>query len=288
MSNKGVDNGSPSEELASRATLYKTLSAEQQDSSGFIHTDKCDSLLFSALLAVARDEAINLPAARGVSGQWYRRPSQDCFALGESKSTISRDMFMGVLLYAAYFKDAALINQIWRYGSDNNWNMGQGVDTETEIGRTIWTPSLIGLAAQIRKTITGKTVAAIHLPGIYSTVEGYRSHLTMLNIVATYRANAEISGTQVDAIKTIRNASPGNALAQALYAKFISGDYSMATALLLAKFPSDRLPTTDDWCEEWVVQRSDSESSISTPCEGSHTHSGGDFLFTAAIIMNKL
>jgi hypothetical protein len=286
--NAGQENQDISGDLLLRQSTYISLAKGQQDANGFIHTDKCDSLLFSTLLAVARGEQIVVTAAKSEEGQWYRRPTKDCLATGSSKSTISRDMFMGLFLYLQHFNQAQEVVNLWNYGEDNTWNMGQAVDTETEIGRTIFTPNTIGLLARVRHQLTGREVVAQHLPTAYSTDEGFTSHLSMLSILIDSKARGAISDSQLDTLKEIRDNQPGNALAQAMVARFTDGDFTTATQLLLDKFPADRLPTTDDWCEEWIVQRGDNESSINTPCEGSHTHSGGDFLFVAAIITNQL
>ena len=64
--------------LSEKVSLYEQL--QDQDSSGFIMTEKCDSLFFSGLLGAARPGTVDIEAARSLSGispTWHLRPAQD-------------------------------------------------------------------------------------------------------------------------------------------------------------------------------------------------------------------
>ena len=73
--NLGKKNKNISSELQSTYNTYLALSSEQKDADGFINTDRCDSLLFTSLLAVGTNTQVTIKAARDETGQWWRRPS---------------------------------------------------------------------------------------------------------------------------------------------------------------------------------------------------------------------
>ena len=263
------------EVLKYRVGVYKDLGP-----TGFISTEYCDSLLFSALNAVARNERIDIENAQGEPGQWFRRPSKDCYPQN-SKSTISRDMLLGVILYAVHFNEPDLLDDLWDYGEANNWVMGEGV-----IDRTLFTPTMIALLAEARYKLTGVDIAIRHTGQTYDTTPGYRSHLSILKMVIKAKLGG-LSAWDKRSLRKLKEKNPTNPLIQAMYARHIGGDYTAALVHLLKDFPADRLPTTNDWCSEWRTQLKAGDNYLK-PCPGDKTHSGGDFLFVSAIILGEL
>jgi len=276
-SNPGSKDPSPNllTQLKERTELYKELGP-----TGFIYTDHCDSLLFSALNAVACNERIDIRDAEGEPGEWFRRPAKDCFP-DHSKSTISRDMLLGVILYAVHFNEPDILDDLWEYGSSNNWVMGEGL-----LDRTLFTPTMIAILAEARYKLSGVDVAARHLGQTYDSTPGYRSHLSILKMVIKSKLEG-LSSWDKRNLRKLKEKNPTNPLIQAMYAKHIGGDYTAALVHLLKDFPVDRLPTTDDWCSEWRTQLKAGDDFLK-PCPGSKTHSGGDFLFVAALILGGL
>ena len=276
-SNPGTKDPSPDllNLLKERTELYKDLGP-----TGFISTEYCDSLLFSALNAVARNERIDIEDAQGEPGQWFRRPSKDCFP-ENSKSTISRDMLLGVILYAVHFSEPDILDDLWEYGEANNWVMGEGV-----IDRTLFSPTMIALLAEARYKLSGVDVAARFLAQTYDTTPGYRSHLSILKMVIKAKLDG-LSTWDKRNLRILKEKNPTNPLIQAMYARHIGGDYTAALVHLLKDFPADRLPTTNDWCSEWRTQLKAGDDYLK-PCPGNKTHSGGDFLFVSAIILGGI
>jgi hypothetical protein len=81
-------------QLQNKAAFYLSQSGYVQDQYGFIYSDQCDSVLFSALYAISGAN-VNLKAAQEKPGKWQRRPiSSPCYPK-DSGSEISRDMFVG-------------------------------------------------------------------------------------------------------------------------------------------------------------------------------------------------
>lgn len=272
--------------LARQLSIYKELHTNKQHiSNGFIMTDKCDSLLFSSLAAIGMNEEIDILAARNETGQWFRRPSKDCFEKKESASTISRDMFIGLLYYLYEYKKTEIVEDLWNYGMENGWEMGEADSVKTTLGRVIWTPATIGLLAEIRYQLNGKESFSRHLPTVYNTQPGFTSHLSLLIISLYGKMLGGISDNQLGAVEDILKHSPNNAFAEAIHARYTDGNMSRAISLLLKKFPSNRLPNDRDWCEEWYFQRTDNDTNLE-PCSGNHEHTGGDFIFVADYILN--
>jgi hypothetical protein len=266
----------PFPELQTKYDTYKSLAP-----SGWIHTDKCDALLWSALLAVSKGEAIDITAARNEDGQWFRRPAKDCFATGGSKSTISRDMLTGLMIYALHFKDEDVINKLWDYGAARAWRMGDG-----DPSRTIMSPGLVGMLADIREHVTGKKSFLSTVPQVYSTEPGYTTHLSLLGLYIRGKVG-KFGISETNAIKDIVAKNPNNPLALAIHAKYIDGNFTASADVLMRDWPEGRLPTTSDWCEEWRTQRAEDDVGM-MPCSPEHTHSGGSFMFAAAIVLDLI
>ena len=133
----------------------------------WIFTDECDSLLFSCLDAVARNEEFPIEDAFFVEpgeneATWHRRPK----TCGSCSSTISRDMFMGLLVYCLHFARLDLLDAFWNFGWKHWWKMGMEYKEPTEFqlgpfllylpnNRVWFTPGLIALLACLRAHLRG-------------------------------------------------------------------------------------------------------------------------------------
>ena len=254
---------------------YMALLPTVQDSTGFVDTDHCDSLLHTALISVIKGTNIDLTAAEIAPGKWLRRPADypECFRSGESRSTISRDMILGVIWSATVNKDLAMLERLWAYGADNAWIMGM------PFYHTILNPNMVSLLARAIEKLGGPNYIENKIPLTFGDCAGYVCHLTALQIALYGYIEGDLSSGHIDILKELVDKSPNNILMQALYHKYTDGDYS-AVGHLLSKYPKDRLPTNLDWCDEWPVQRTE----ISTPCDTPKQHSGGELLFTLWLI----
>jgi hypothetical protein len=239
----------------------------------------CDGLLFSSLHAVAVNQQFPIEQAEVQPGKWLRRPP----AYGTcSDGEISRDMILGLMVYAAHFKRVDVLQRLYDYAIANDLKMGEGDD------RTVLSPQLLQITARLIKHLGGQDNEALYLPEIYfySTTPGYQSHLTLLSIHLHAIIYRGLGDTQLTALRNIIEHSPANPLAQALLSRYTNGDLSTTKRLLLETWPAGRLPTGADWCEEWRTQRADGDRNF-TPCNVPK-HTGGDFLFTAALVLGKL
>lgn len=278
----------PTEELAAQYDLYKQIAPK-----GWAVSKECDALLFTSLQRIGTIDASGdggaIEQAMGSPGQWFRLPSlvNDRTVCS---SDISRDMFMGLLSYIYEFKRLDLAEQIWEYGEKNSWKMGEERKEGLQ-NRVQFMPSTIGLLAQVIYALGGEDHAERYYSQIesYSTQPGYVSHLTLLHIRLVGKINGEISDGELEVLRKILKHMQQNPLAHALYHKYTDGDQTEATRLLLSIWPKDRLPTGADWHEEWRTQRSDGDSGLlPSNTKASTVHSGGDFLFAAAIILGYI
>jgi hypothetical protein len=272
----------PSEELGQRAAGYVQLLPDVQDPAGFVDTDRCDSLLFSALTAVGANQPIDIREAQLPDGQWLRRPVSypECFQSGQSASTISRDMLLGVFWYGWHFRDLDLLESTWQHLERNNFVAGEGERSRTQVN-----PVLLGTLAQLIHRLGGPDRAVRLTPAVWAPVDGYERHLQVMHVMLRWEAGLE-SLVAAAAIKRAYEQDKQNVLFGAAYAR-IGGlsPYLAEKKLLESKwhFP-DRLATSSDRCEEWVTQRNPNDIGL-LPCpEQGRIHSPGDWLFAYRLL----
>ncbi len=271
--------------LSDRAALYLSLQQAERDGDGFILTDSCDSLLFSALNgSVPGVGPIHIEAAQGDLGQWFRRPLSyaPCYSDSDPKSSdISRDMLIGLMVYADVWSRRDIVENLFAWGSAHLWEMGR----DHTIGTALMTPDLIGVLAQTIEHLGGSHRAVEETPPLYNTTPGFISHLTLLEVLLYGRNHGSIRDLELSALRSIVAQEPQNPLAQALLHKYTDGDQSIALRLLQDTWPDNRLPNTADWCEEWRTQRADGDAGFK-PCSSGpvRAHIGGDYLFVFAVL----
>lgn len=282
---KKVADPSPSNEellaaLAPKYDLYEEFLEEKRDINGFVHTESCDALLFSALAGTGR---LNLTAevARDEVGAWHRRPLDypACYP-DLSQSTISKDMFLGLFFYIWHKERRDLAEQIFDYGEANGWNMGEGDETRTRLS-----PGLQATLAEIIARLGGedkKTYRAF--PVIFTDINrGFAAHLDVLHILLRGELFGFVTSENLNIVKSHLSRNDRNGFYAYVYHKFTDGIQTQAISSLMDEtlFPADRLPTTADRKEEYLWQREpekDWEPEAGEPRE----HPGADFYFLAS------
>lgn len=247
--------------------------------SGWI--DGCDSLLFTSLSAYGGAE-IDITEARDDDGRWYRTPSHDCYP-DRSASTISKDMLLGLLFWAYHAGRSDVIEELMarhRLG----YVMGKG-----PLSRTLMTPSLQALYAQALVALGGKMYEPEYwYPQVYTEVQDFQAHLQVVGIILLYRITGKIDYEALNMISYHHSRDPRNPLFSFAHGLFIDGDLNLATNQLLDDpvWPSDRLPTSQDRCEEWVIQRDQGKDW--EPCDEDETYTGGDLIFLTKLIEDEV
>ena len=279
---KGYEDGP----LSIKRYAYTTMLPTVSDEDGFVETDKCDSIHWSALTA-AVTRPINIRAVIDGKGKLHRRPPryEECYP-EHSKSENSRDAFLMVLAYAVAWQDLPLLEGIFAYGREHAWKMGAG-----PISRTLWTGNLIGLFAQAIEHLGGPSHIERLSPILWTKDgEGYEAHLAVISILVYGKIHGGITEKGYEVLEHHYQRQPRNPLYAAAYYRYSGVEQARADAVrsLLDEslWPSDRLPTSADRCEPWLTQR-DAEGAGWQPCDEGKVHGPGDYLFAEAVLSGR-
>jgi len=191
--------------------LAKSL-ADPND--GWLEKSECDGMLWAGKYTCGGG-AVNIYAAEYASdaGKFNRRPAPYCGEeFGNSKTTWSRDMGMGLITYAWCNKDLMAVERHASYGTKKNWIMGEPFAD----GRVVYTPSIIGILYQTIYSLGGKDSQARAWPSVYTSgLKDYEAHLQMLDIWlrgemsgSRLELNLDISQTMFERIKEHSNREP--------------------------------------------------------------------------------
>ena len=306
--NKPQTTIQPIQVLRSKANIYKLLTSDLEDENGVLPHFKCDSLLFQSLYELSTDGDLDISIYEGDPGQWFRSQSHDCFyrdEVGEpvrngSKTTISRDMFLGLFTYLWVNRDLDKLKSILTFGrnAEPRFFMGDGVNFLERETRTHLRPSIRGTLFHMIAALGGEDDARKNVPYLPSAVaNGYQLHLMVTHTLLRGLVLEGISDKELSVLKKASDKQPNNAYYSAVYHLFEDGDQSRAIQILLDEslFPADRLPSGQDRCSDYIFQRDDDradedpEKDDWKPClDGSNErHPAVDFLWTVWVIENQ-
>ena len=259
----------PAEQLKSKWELYSDLSP------GGAHETDCDGLLFRSLLEAGRGRSYNVEAWRDNTGKWQRNPTWAC------ERATSHDMIRGLLVYLWSQKRLDLLEDTWHYDGlfvmdDRDWRIS-----------TLLPDTISTLALTIHK-LGGhdhwqRSLASPCIKGL----TGFKAHLQAVNML--HRLSLGVADDKsYECIVDMTTRQPNNAFYWAIRGRY-EGDQTTATSLLLNEsyWPADSLPTSVERCDAWITQRDEGKDWEPCPQEGK-THSGGDFLIAAAIVLGLL
>lgn len=269
------------QKLADKSANYEQLAPFDSESGFVTHGDLCDSLFFTGLVAAALPErAIDLTQARESSAEvrWFRDAQHTCGpANGTSRSTISRDQVLGLMWWAWRAKQLEPVESLLEDLRHNGYFLrGEGTPGELFTG-----PILHTLALEVEALGgTSPTVVERTASSGYSTTFGFVSHLTAWQLAL----DAEIAGTasdgQLDTALELAQREPKNPLFTLVYQRLrqLRGlDFSVAAGVNLlldsTEWPSARLPSSNEHCAEWPIQRAYQESDWGS-CDLGVVHSG--------------
>jgi hypothetical protein len=284
----------PLKNLEQKYYKYLQLIRQAQDEDGFVEADTCDSLLFTGLSS-AGGAKVSIGAAINIDRYWQRRPTRykQCWS-PEGKenyegSTISRDMLMGLMWHIWKSKDLKLAEMLYKDGKKRYWIMGEGNFT-----RILFTPALQSTLAEMIYRLGGKNrfLARRRLQSWPDGLQDYELHLQMLHIALRGDMMGYITESMAKIIVDAQKREPNNALASVLDSLYLSNYVTPAAHLLLREdwWPSDRLPTSADRASHWLPERKYHKNGKINPdwlpSDAGKTHSGGDFLFCAKLLLD--
>jgi len=266
---------------AQHTTLHEQLESKRANYQRLTYgsAEGCDSLLFSALGTVGGAN-VDILDYRNSDGQWFRTPEHTCYLEGRSKSTISRDMLLGVYWWAWNNKRLDVLEDLWDYGLARRWKMGDG-----PASRTILTPLMISTLTAMIEALGGEQHGSWAKIPIYwtSEPEDFQAHLRVLHILLRKQLPT-VDFNEDDTLADYADKQPNNALFQ-----YAAGNEHRAITLLLnsPQFPNHRLPTSDDRCEEYIFQRDYGDDWQPCPDEN-ETYLGFDLLFLSQLILGDI
>ncbi len=286
--------------LSDKYARYLSWSEQGLDEHGWTRDTKCDGLLMNSIYSLSGGPA-DIPQATWGDGRWERHWLKNCYPNG-SKSTISRDMMAGLLLWLQARQRVDLIEQIIAYGEQHSfqgfpliWIVGQG-----ELGRVDQPPSFVSKIYRLREKLTGKPNPYPQMKTqVLDKCRSYTCHLTVLEMLFEYRLDGTMTVSAQQYLRALADSHPRNALFNVLYGKLAQSSAHVGRALdtLLdpTLFPEDRLPSNHDRCNDYIFSREEREEDGSVnrnwlPCpnEPRTVFSGTDFLFAAAIALDLL
>jgi len=251
-------------ELQSKLELYCELSTEAADSYGFVHSVG-DGLLFTALheTVCGGEQTMKAEIAPGM---WCRHPtcpgSKPDFEI--SPSRLSRDMQLGLFIYLFQYSKVQAFSDIIDHGRAADWEMCDGHyrSDKERLGRCVLSPTLKATLYDLA-TDTGvicdticrlsKSVFQVWDP----FAKGYQAHLAVLHTDVRGRAEGAINSLQQDFLRSMSERESNNALYTGIHRSFTGGDLEEVAEYLVnsPKWPKDRLPTSKEYCTEYLFQR---------------------------------
>lgn len=270
------------QKITKKLSLYKQKQREKhQDEFGFIDTKHCDATLFSGLQSAAGVK-VDLIQARSDDGAWHRRPKkyEACYP-GHSRSSLSRDMCLGMFWSWYSTKDLKSAEEFYEYCKKNNYIIGKGDPSTLMLGTAMET-----LLCELIYSLGGKDHPARKYRRSWSkNLDGFLVHLVFLHIALSGEINGYIDEKMMDVVEYYAFKYPYNPFYETVYFRYTtkSNDFSSPLAQLLNSnlWPLRRLPTRKDRKSSWITQRDegkDWEPSTTRPTE---EHHGGDFIFAA-------
>ncbi|MFW7381908.1 MAG: hypothetical protein ACOH5I_24085 [Oligoflexus sp.] len=295
------------EALRNKYQRYLWLSEMQLDQNSWPVDTHCDGLLFTSLLAVAGGSSpVGLAEDPWLPGRYFRHWQQNCYANYQngasyqaSKSTISRDMLMGLAHWLWAKGDNRRIDDFIRFGETNSlaslpliWIVGEG-----QAGRTDLTPALMQSFYEMHEKLNGTplppTMANYDFQ-VWGPCDGYHCHLSALHMLLRWRIRGELDEFAIARLRWMVHREPHNALYAAIYGLVTRSaqawPQALRTLLNPRWFPDDRLPSSKERCSFYLFERDYLREGIVSqdwrPCpERGQVFSGIDFLFASTILL---
>lgn len=272
--------------LKKKYSIYLGLYQKALDSFNFVAG--CDGLLFTSLLVAAGHEHdLSLAESSEQPGRWYRSADHDCYPSGKSKSSISRDMLLGLSLALWQKSDGAAVKRILQFSQKNKGILGDAIDSQELAGAATMSPSLLSMLSEMDFQINAtNSDNRGYFPELGKNFSGFEAHLLALRLTLKSSLYGGLLRTDAELISSLAQKQPRNALFQALNHAFTDGDGNAAAAILLDEklFPATALPTSAQRCEPYLWQR-DQKSTDWLPCpEAGTTFPAVDFFWVYALL----
>lgn len=297
--------------LENKYQLYLELNKRFKSPQGFQSSDKCDSLLFTALSACNPDNPANILAAYNkTASQFHRRPLslgkccgcwdpskapklKQIFKLGPKDwylryksqgSTISRDMLLGLAYYSYYRNKPDIAKKVIKSAIKGYGRVGKGDVFRTGIRLPLLLTFYMILYKLTKpKSTMYKLLKLFSYFPVSGKLTGYRAHLEALHILL----RADIIGVgkkQRQALASYNRRQPRNPLFLYANGRIEASKAVLSDSLL---WPDTRLPTSRDRKAEWLPQRDYGPDWLPSDKKDIDYYNGADFLFLYWLINKK-
>lgn len=291
--------------LQEKKDLYESMTQLLKNENGILPHDG-DTLWLNSLYALAGGN-VNLDAFLYINDSICREPGCKSFENNVSKSNCSYD---GILPYAmARFVNKELDKlegMIERADKYDRYMCEGGLDEYRKMNLILYytikaaikklkneglpeRPNPIDVAKEYK--LNEKDELNQNSDDVIPAISGYRAHLTMLHIDFVGMIYDGVNQIEYKFIEYQAKRQPKNALYQAIYHAYNDGDQSDAINMCFndTYFPSDKLPTNENYCTEYLWQRDEeNDSGDWLPCDEKRQHRGVDLAIAAKkILMNK-
>ena len=235
---------------------------ERATKDGWLAVQECDAMLWTGKYSCAAGSSVVIEAAEysDQPGRFNRRPTPFCEDGKGSQTSWSRDMGMGLMVYAWCNKDLKALERHAAYGKEHYWKMGEPLND----GRVVYTPSVIGELYQVIFALGGENSASKVWPGLYPSGQtDYQAHLQMLDIwlrgeVTKKTGEApllDISSTMYDRVKEHADREPKCPFFQFMLGVYDTGSLQTTADLLLGdEYKCDYYHTDDRNSDEYLAE----------------------------------
>jgi hypothetical protein len=275
---------------------YCALSKPYYYEYGYTIEKRCDAALFTSLHGLSCGYVDPTLFEYNKTGKLCRRPNCTCFdnkqdGQPQSDSGFSKDMATGMQLYFSTKPDAGLARRVQNYGNANKWTVCNAETADALLGKCLMPPQIPIRWALIERKANGSKGLRLHDTVKPNENKEYAAHLDILSILTQYKLTGYLTESSKKTILYQARREPNNLLYAAMKAKFFGNkeEVDEVAKRLLNKFPKDRLPDTNDWCEQYLWQRDEVRSGKLNddwlPCPERHkVHTGTDFLMVAWVL----
>lgn len=295
--NKAVATVSSLEDVLKKRDFYIEQATKLTDEYGWLDFG-CDGLLHNSIAAFS-GFPVSPTLAKDAEGKWYRTPGKDCYRPDvENSTSISKDMFNGLMLWAYASKDLQTLKDLYQYGDDHNWIMGDANTALETIARVTFSPEMVlrlkKMIESLQPNLTG-VIFEESDEGLIILRETFEAHLHVISILQKSMINGGITDNELAVLEAYTKRQPYNAFFQAMFHKFNPNDGNQERAINIlmdaSLFPNDRLPESKDRCSEYIWSHDEqqrigqSEKFFWKPCpDESKVHPGTDLMFVAKLL----
>jgi len=242
--------------------------------------DDCDASMKTSLLGTYTDAdptlAIHSP------GEWWRRrvSKGNCYP-NESVSSSSRDMAVAEIDWMALHHRSDLARDMMDYADAHHGTIGQGDFFRTELGAPLYA-TLCKVAG--RKLLLQCDI----LPTVGGEADGPARQVAAWHLLARADATNETIGSGYNNWIMARvTEQPQNLLFQLLAAQYVTGHWQpfIDAAQDERYYPRAHLPTSNEVCDDWPLQRDMGKDWKPCPTDPAHPfkqYSGSDWLTVVA------